>query len=201
MSGGMVAVVRVARGAVVAAVSFLGAVGLAMLVQQSGSAVAAGSVGALAGVTVGVVVRWAQEQRVTLVHVLGFAAAGVGAFAAMHAASLAGGWITMVTLVLFGAWWGLAWLEQTMRSDEAHRWSRSTADTVRRLSELEVPVLCAIWEDLRSARVANGRPRPQEEQLRELRQRVLDELERRDPQGFSRWLSSGAVDSPGRFVA
>lgn len=33
-----------------------------------------------------------------------------------------------------------------------------------------------------------------------LRAAVLDELERRDPEGFSRWLQEGAAEAPDRFI-
>lgn len=196
----VVAVVTVARVVVVSVLALLGCVGLALLVQDPGASAAACAVGGLVGMTAGVVVRWAQEMPITASHLGVNAAAGVGAFAALHAAGVIGGGATVAALALFGAWWGLSAVERGLRSEGDARTARSTADLVRQLPDLDVPALCGIWDDLRTSRAVVGRPPPREEQLAHLRQRVLDELERRDPLGFARWLATGATDSPARFV-
>jgi hypothetical protein len=195
-----VVVVTAARVVVVGLLALLGCLGLALLVQDVGASAAAGGVGALVGVTAGVVVRWAQEMRITAIHLAGFAAAGVGAFAALHGAVMVGGAVTVASLALFGAWWGLAVLDRSLRTEGEARSARSTADLLRRLPDLDVAALCSMWDDLCTSHPGVVRAHPRDEHLRDLRQRVLDELERRDPLGFARWLATGATYSPARFV-
>lgn len=61
--------------------------------------------------------------------------------------------------------------------------------------------LCVAWQMTHTmlARAAQG---VQRDELVALRTRYLDELERRDPSGFRRWLESGTQfgDDPGRFI-
>jgi len=69
------------------------------------------------------------------------------------------------------------------------------------LSALSTPQLCLTWRSsyLRLHRATSC---PAVAELVLLRQRVLDELERRDPAGFGRWLSTGAraASDPSRYV-
>ncbi len=69
------------------------------------------------------------------------------------------------------------------------------------LDALSTPQLCLAWRSsyLRLHRVTSS---PATAQIVLVRQRMLDELERRDRAGFERWLSTGArADSdPSRYI-
>ncbi|SOE00805.1 hypothetical protein [Blastococcus haudaquaticus] len=69
------------------------------------------------------------------------------------------------------------------------------------IAELSTPALGREW--LRSTRALSGRLAPVERQaLVRRRQETLDELERRDPAGFARWLAEGPVpgSDPAAYV-
>ena len=69
------------------------------------------------------------------------------------------------------------------------------------IAELSTPALGREW--LRSTRALSGRLAPVERQaLVRRRQETLDELERRDPAGFARWLADGPVpgSDPAAYV-
>jgi hypothetical protein len=76
---------------------------------------------------------------------------------------------------------------------------RDTARAVRPVAELSTEALGHEWVE--TTVVLNGRLRADE--ARSLvcrRQETLDELERRDPVGFARWLLDGATSDPSVFV-
>lgn len=60
------------------------------------------------------------------------------------------------------------------------------------LADMSIPQLCQAWRQSRVALRDNRLDPAQRVQVAEARRRYLDELERRDPIGFSRWLESGA---------
>jgi hypothetical protein len=67
---------------------------------------------------------------------------------------------------------------------------------------LSTPELCLAWRRSYLA-LEDLPPGPDRNELVTLRQSMLDELERRDPAGFGRWLDSGARagGDPGRYLA
>jgi len=85
--------------------------------------------------------------------------------------------------------------------DGEHRPPTAAGVAPDALSALSTPQLCLTWRSsyLRLHRATSC---PAAAELVLLRQRVLDELERRDPAGFDRWLSTGAraASDPSRYV-
>lgn len=71
---------------------------------------------------------------------------------------------------------------------------QSGPDWVRDLSTAE---LCCAWE-ITTAALPRLRNTTQQEIFVKLRAEYLDELERRDPRGFDRWLSEGRADADPR---
>lgn len=85
--------------------------------------------------------------------------------------------------------------------------TRSTAATVVEhqmvtLNELPTEALCRAWRRSYS-RLQQATALPVREQLVLERERMLDELQRRDQEGFARWLDSGARagGDPSRYLA
>jgi hypothetical protein len=66
-------------------------------------------------------------------------------------------------------------------------------------SPLSVEELCRVWRESAAAihRTTDARDR---ETVAEVRRLCLDELERRNPDGFRRWLDAGAPADPGAFL-
>jgi hypothetical protein len=191
--------IGVARWPVGLCLVALGFVGLALAVQDSAVAASVALVGGLAGMIVGVVVRGLQERRPRASDVVTFVLGGIGVFAVLHAASIQGGWAIVVAMGGLLGWvamqLGLTRLEG--RSDGAVDHVTAAAT---RLRDLDVAGLCALWETTNAA--ARGRLAPHEAaQLARVRQRLLDELERRSPGGFAAWLSQGGAGSPSRYLA
>ncbi|MCZ2803962.1 hypothetical protein O2W18_02465 [Modestobacter sp. VKM Ac-2983] len=119
-------------------------------------------------------------------------------------AVVAGGAIT-VLLVAAGLLAVLIrWAVRSLRADRRDASAvvlplRTDDGWVRALS---VPALGREWVRT-SAALAQTREPVARQQLVHRRQEALDELERRDPEGFARWLAAGAtVDSdPARYVS
>lgn len=67
---------------------------------------------------------------------------------------------------------------------------------------LSTPQLCLAWQHTYFALLELPPGTPRDEIVR-VRQRLLDEIERRDPEGFTRWLDTGARagSNPGRYLA
>jgi hypothetical protein len=120
-------------------------------------------------------------------------------------AVLAGGAITAMVaggglVAVLGRW---AW--QAVRSDR-----RSGGATVVPLTgagsapvgRLSIEALGREWQ-LTSAALARARGAAARQALVDRRQEALDELERRDPAGFARWLAEGATveSDPARYVS
>ena len=67
---------------------------------------------------------------------------------------------------------------------------------VSSLSRLTTPQLCALWRKSRAG--LQGAATPDEHlQVVSVRQALLDELERREPEAMDDWLADGAVDPDG----
>jgi hypothetical protein len=66
---------------------------------------------------------------------------------------------------------------------------------------LATPQLCLAWQESYLALLTLP-PGPARSQIVRVRERLLDELERRDPDGFTRWLDAGADagSDPGRYL-
>lgn len=67
--------------------------------------------------------------------------------------------------------------------------------------QLTTGQLCVAWE-MSGALLSRALPGAERDQIVALRRRYLDELERRDPDGFRRWLDAGSAwgDEPGRYL-
>jgi hypothetical protein len=70
------------------------------------------------------------------------------------------------------------------------------------LGDLTTQALCATWQRSYFA-MLDAPACPGRYATVRLRERLLDELERRDPAGFARWLQTGARagSDPGRYLA
>ena len=90
----------------------------------------------------------------------------------------------------------------TVSNRAAEAVGRTTVD--RPASSLTDTELCAAWpvsaDQLDRAR--ERRDTVEQTRLAALREGYLDELERRDPAGFRRWMESGAraASDPGKFI-
>ena len=121
-------------------------------------------------------------------------------------ATVAGGVVTVLVVVAaVTAWLGLRAM-RTARPDATpgaqvlHLPDRPS-DTWSPVADLSTAALGSEW--LRSTRALSGRLAPVERQaLVRRRQETLDELERRDPAGFARWLAQGPVpgSDPAAYV-
>ncbi len=69
------------------------------------------------------------------------------------------------------------------------------------VSEMPTPHLCAVWQHSYWQLISLP-PGPPRAEMAGIRHAVLDELERRDPAGFGRWLDTQprAGSDPGRFL-
>ena len=140
-------------------------------------------------------------------------------------ATLAGGFMALLLVVVaVAAWLGLRALRSAARpggparAPAAGPWHTTAADVrflpvplsdagsapgdaTSSVAGLPTPALGQEW--LRSTRALSGRLAPVERQaLVRRRQETLDELERRDPVGFARWLAEGPVpgSDPAAYV-
>jgi hypothetical protein len=140
-------------------------------------------------------------------------------------ATLAGGFVALLVLVGgIAAWLGVRAMRSvagpagTTVAPRAHRWPTAVAevlllpvpaseagsapgDPMSSVIGLPTPALGREW--LRSTSALSGRLAPAERQeLVRRRQETLDELERRDPAGFARWLAEGPVpgSDPAAYV-
>jgi hypothetical protein len=68
-------------------------------------------------------------------------------------------------------------------------------------ADLSIPELCLAWRRTYLALLEVSADTPRDD-IVALRERLLDEIERRDPAGFTRWLETGARagSDPGRFL-
>ncbi|GAA4743614.1 hypothetical protein GCM10023328_26560 [Modestobacter marinus] len=117
---------------------------------------------------------------------------------------VAGGTLTLLLAAIGGLALLVRWAVRRVRADR-----RATPAVVLPLAtdggwvqELSVPALGREWVRT-SAALAQTREPVARQQLVRRRQEALDELERRDPEGFARWLAGGAtVDSdPAEYVS
>ena len=138
---------------------------------------------------------------------IGMVAAGVGVLAGA-------GFAATVTTAAMVAGGGLVWLRRVLRRRSgsaaaaaparpvptpAPVWRRPAASLP--VAVLTTPALCAEWVHGTAALAGRLDPGVRDEVARR-RAEALDELERRDPVGFARWLASerGVHDDPANFV-
>lgn len=202
------AAVRVLSVPLVAA----GLVGVAVATQDAGRASFVVGAGSLSGVLVGCTARWSREGDVRWRDVARFATAGMGVLLVMAGASSIGTgatWPAAGGLLLF--WWWLSRVAREPRSVE-QPWAprivrlppRSRPGDETPISELSTSLLCRLWDELMdrpepgaSRHTATPVPHPAAVSMRV---EVLDELERRDPEGFARWVDREAPYNPHTYV-
>lgn len=64
---------------------------------------------------------------------------------------------------------------------------------------LSIEELCGVWSETASQLAQGAGPRDRQA-VAEVRRICLDEFERRNPDGFHRWLDAGAPPDPGRYL-
>lgn len=92
-------------------------------------------------------------------------------------------------------------------SREQRRLERLTeaqlAEDERLIASLQCPLsteeLCGVWSDTAN-QLASGAGLRDRQAVAEVRRICLDEFERRNPEGFNRWLDAGAPANPGRYL-
>ncbi|WP_350279025.1 hypothetical protein [Kribbella sp. HUAS MG21] len=64
---------------------------------------------------------------------------------------------------------------------------------------LSIEELCGVWSETATQLAEGAGPRDRQA-VAEVRRICLDEFERRNPDGFHRWLDAGAPANPGRYL-
>ncbi|GAB2677151.1 hypothetical protein [Kribbella swartbergensis] len=64
---------------------------------------------------------------------------------------------------------------------------------------LSIEELCGLWAETATTLAQGAGPRDRQA-VAEVRRICLDEFERRNPEGFHRWLDAGAPANPGRYL-
>ncbi|TCC04183.1 hypothetical protein [Kribbella soli] len=64
---------------------------------------------------------------------------------------------------------------------------------------LSIEELCGVWSETATQLAQGAAPRDRQA-VAEVRRICLDEFERRNPDGFNRWLDAGAPANPGRYL-
>jgi hypothetical protein len=64
---------------------------------------------------------------------------------------------------------------------------------------LSIEELCGVWSETTTTLAAGAGPRDRQA-VAEVRRICLDEFERRNPEGFHRWLEAGAPADPGTYL-
>jgi hypothetical protein len=64
---------------------------------------------------------------------------------------------------------------------------------------LSIEELCGVWSETATQLTQGADPRDRQA-VAEVRRICLDEFERRNPDGFHRWLDAGAPTNPGRYL-
>ncbi|MET9269289.1 hypothetical protein [Kribbella sp. NPDC003557] len=64
---------------------------------------------------------------------------------------------------------------------------------------LSIEELCGVWSET-ATQLAHGAGLRDRQAVAEVRRICLDEFERRNPDGFHRWLDAGAPANPGRYL-
>lgn len=64
---------------------------------------------------------------------------------------------------------------------------------------LSIEELCGVWRET-STKLADGAGPRDRQAVAEVRRICLDEFERRNPEGFQRWIEAGAPGDPGTFL-
>ncbi|HEY4570835.1 MAG TPA: hypothetical protein VIH10_15280 [Kribbella sp.] len=77
------------------------------------------------------------------------------------------------------------------------------ADDEQLIASLQCPLsieeLCGVWAET-ATQLAQGAGLRDRQAVAEVRRICLDEFERRNPDGFQRWLDAGAPTNPGRYL-
>ena len=115
---------------------------------------------------------------------------------------LAGAAVTALAVVSVLGLLLVRWAVRAARADSAASAAASWPGAERPVSAMSVPALGEEWVRS-SAELARAEDPAGRQALVRRRQEALDELERRDPAGFGRWLADGAtVDSdPAAYVS
>lgn len=195
-----------ARGSAGALLALLGAAGLIETVMGgAGSVLGVGLGGALA---VALVAAWVEPARRPNVKVLGrrMVLAAWCYLAVIGGAVVSGAGGVLVGAAMAACWVGCArsrsgraggdlWQRVEMRADDRAGGPASLRAFLRNLDD---EALLRIWE---SSRLAMGHAEPSRRalQVARVREHLLDEVERRDPDAFHAWLDTGArTDWPAR---
>lgn len=188
-----------------------GLIGVLVAVQHAGRASFVVGVGSTSGVLVGSTARWGREADVSWRDVRVFAASGVAVLLVLTGASVMGTgatWTAIGGLLLWGA------LRHTARRLDPAPPTQATcvvwmthgpeSSAQTAIARLSTPLLCRLWDDLMDQAASSspsgagaGLPHPAAVSMRV---EVLDELERRDPQGFARWVEREAPHNPHAYV-
>ena len=72
-----------------------------------------------------------------------------------------------------------------------------------RIASLQCPLsieeLCGVWSET-ATQLTQGADLRDRQAVAEVRRICLDEFERRNPDGFHRWLDAGAPANPGHYL-
>jgi hypothetical protein len=198
---------RIYRTVAVAAACLLAVVGVVVLaVVSPAGLVGVVAVGSIVGLIVATQLPGAAGELPATSRTRGHAA-GVGAAAvtvsallalAGSAAVLGAAAAPVFLLLLLGVGAGL-WRHRA--AWRAYATAVARAETPSPPGALNVRALCLAWQRTHSS--LDGLPTgPARAELIATRERLLDELEQRDPVGFRRWLHRGvhASSDPGRYL-
>lgn len=188
-----------------------GLMGVLVAAQHSGRVSFVIAVGSMSGVLVGATARWSREGDVRWRDVPVFAAAGMGVLLVLAGASVLGSGATWTAIVGLVLWWALRRsarqpaMAPRARTTSAVRMTHGPESSERTpIAQLSTPLLCRLWDDLvdeptssSPPDAAAGLPHPAAVSMRV---EVLDELERRDPEGFARWMEREAPHNPHTYV-
>jgi hypothetical protein len=111
-------------------------------------------------------------------------------------------WILLLAVLLAGAAWWASHSRGAGGGRPGGGWPAELRLAAAAPAELSTPELCALWR--RSCRALDGPDGGLERvELVRVRAGLLDELERRDREGFTRWLEAGpgAVGDPARYLS
>ncbi|RBY96092.1 hypothetical protein DQ237_09375 [Blastococcus sp. TF02-8] len=156
--------------------------------------------GAMAACVAAGVVRESREPRRRSVAEAALLVGGVTVVALLvlsGTAVLAGGGVAVLLVSVTGAGWGAARWSRERRARQALSGPAASSG----LDGLDTGALTAEW--VRTGALLRGTPSASALQgLVVRRAHVLDELERRDPVGFARWMAAGPLASadPAGFV-
>lgn len=207
----MLAVIaEAARRAVTLGLVGLGTIGVVVAVQHAGQAWSVVCGGSLLGLLVGSTARWSAEGDVKAREVPMFAGAGVGAYLVLIGGRTLGPLVTGIALAGLVAWWWLSGkpgrqAPEAEQADAGRSGPTTNAAgpgaTDEPLDRLSTALLGQLWQELTDHAGSRRRPwvtaHAPHLPTATLRARVLDEFERRDPDGYARWMWYEAPAHPG----